>query len=259
MAAPSSNFRRDFLRRLEAAKPGEGQGCLRRCEGTPSHLALRALRAPEKRPADRSRSRHRVARARSQPRPSAHGPTVGRPVTVFTQACLDSLFKIYTDLGDRGLAWEPAAPGEAELRKAFVTAVPAKLTVPHLRATLRAWDEWSLHAAASGLPLYQPTAMQVGIFLQGAAARGATVAPARLRAFRWLREHLGLPFPVASSMLMGFSHAPPTHIPKQARTFSPDEFWSIVGLSLAEGERRGVEAAMTIFASLACIRCAHLG
>ena len=101
--------------------------------------------------------------------------------------------------------------------------------------------------------------MQVGIFLQGTAARGATVAPARLRAFRWLREHLGLPFPVASSMLMGFSHAPPTHIPKQARTFSPDEFWSIVGLSLAEGERRGVEAAMTIFASLACIRCAHLG
>ena len=124
---------------------------------------------------------------------------------------------------------------DVSLQKDFLTALPARLTIPHLRSVVRAWEEWRGHVGRHRGSLFEPSAMQVGVFLRQSATRGPTVAPARLRAFRWLREHVGIPFPVASSLLRGFSHAPVGHIPKRPRAFSPDEFWSIIGLFLRGG------------------------
>ena len=96
------------------------------------------------------------------------------------------------------------------------------------------------------------------MFLNSVAARGPSVPPARLRAFRWLREHLGVPFPVNSRLVRGFLQVPQEHQPQQAKALTPGDFWNLVAASIEAGETMNFEVNLVIFAALACIRCAHL-
>ena len=116
----------------------------------------------------------------------------------------------------RGISATTVDPGPAGL-----------VAPPHLQTLVRAWKQWIAHKPEAAL-LYQPTPTQLGIFLREEAKRGPTVAPSRLRSFRWLRDRIGLPFCIDAITAQGFVHAPVD----QARALQPGDFWNMVALIL---------------------------
>ena len=175
---------------------------------------------------------------------------------------LDEIAAIYVALGPAGLHWEDVPAEQHALRQQLLLRGPRRLTVPRLGAVMRAWRDWvkwseSPHTE-SGLDRYRPSPVQLGLFLQQVAMKGPTVAPSRLGAFRWLRKHIGLPFPVESPCVQDFLHAPGTHVPQPARTLSPAEFWNLVALAQKLGPRKSQSVQLIILCALACIRCKHL-
>ena len=128
--------------------------------------------------------------------------------------------------------------------------------MPHLKTLARAWRRWVACKPAQA-DLFQLTAMQLGLFLQEETKRGPTVAPSRLRSFRWLREHVGLPFPVDAVLVQGFVHASVDHVPKQACALQLEDFWNLVALVRQGGPKRTIVAQLVLLSSVACIRCKH--
>ena len=119
-------------------------------------------------------------------------------VAVVLQGHVGRLVQLYYDMGPRGEAWEEAPAEELEAQRQLLAAKPMmRLTVPHLRQILLAWDRW-VEARPAAADLYCPSAMHLGLFLQGEARRGPTVASSRMRGLKWLNNHSGLPFLVRS-------------------------------------------------------------
>ena len=65
------------------------------------------------------------------------------------------------------------------------------MTDQHLQAVVRAWKDYLQYTGLTAETFIAPTGLELATFLDAAAGRGPTVAPTRLRAFRWLREHVG--------------------------------------------------------------------
>ena len=165
------------------------------------------------------------------------------------------LVQLYYDLGAKGTAWEEVSADELDSQKQLLAAKPSRLTVPHLRQILLAWDRWT-EARPTAADLYHPTAMHLGMFLQQEAKRGPTVAASRMRGFKWLSSHLGLPFPVAAPVVKDFQHAKVGHVPRQAQCLSPGDFLTILCQAQQEGAD-SIPSQLVILACVACIRCKH--
>ena len=100
------------------------------------------------------------------------------------------LTHIFLAMGPRGLAWDHEASDDVEAQLGLIAARPARLSVPHLRQILLAWDRW-VAAKPQGAPLHNPSPTHLGRFLQQEAKKGPTVAASRMRGFRWLHANLG--------------------------------------------------------------------
>ena len=177
------------------------------------------------------------------------------------QAQVQRLVDLWYLLGNRGLAWEQVPPQDVEAQRALLAARPARLSLPHLRQIQLAWDRWG-EAKPHGAPLFQPSPTQLGIFLQGEAKRGATVASSRMRGFRWLHKHLGLPFPVASPLLKDFLQPADGHTPQQAQCLSPEDFVNILALVRQKPSHTTtttsiIPAKLVLLACISCVRCKH--
>ena len=146
------------------------------------------------------------------------------------QAQVERLVDLWYLMGNRGLAWEPVPPDQVDAQRTLLRARPARLSLPHLRQIQLAWDRWA-EAKPAAAPLFQPSPTQLGIFLQGEAKRGPTVACSRMGGFRWLHQHLGLPFPVASPLLRDFLRPAEGHLPQQAQCLSPEDFVNVLALA----------------------------
>ena len=112
----------------------------------------------------------------------------------------------------------------AEVRRDCLMKPFENLTKQHLHAILRAWRDWLTFQGITADKFIEPTGMEMAIFLQKVAERGPSVAPARLRAFRWLREHLGVPFPVQSRLVKGFHHTPQDITPPKPEPYPQRSF-----------------------------------
>ena len=169
-----------------------------------------------------------------QPRPSLPTPPTSRPflppehasgtaevakrdvvVHAVKQGHITRLLGVYEEMGTRGLQWEEVPPEEIADRRALLAAVPERLSVPHLRQILLAWDQW-VKGKPARADLYAPSPTHLGLFLQKEALRGPTVAASRMRGYRWLNTNLGLPFPVTAAVVRDFAHAKAAHVPRQA-------------------------------------------
>ena len=137
-----------------------------------------------------------------------------------------------------------------------MATVPGRLSVPHLRQILLAWDQW-VKGKPEHAELYAPSPTHLGLFLQKEMSRGPTVAASRMRGYKWLNTNLGLPFPVDAAVVRDFAHAKATHVPKQAQTLSPGDFINILTVALQEKGGSSVPARLTVLACIACIRCKH--
>ena len=110
------------------------------------------------------------------------------------QVQLDALVDVYFSMGTLGLRWEEVSLGDRPAQRELIAARPARLTLPHLKCIVRAWRYW-VSRRPDGADLYRSTGMQLGLFLRAEAKQGPTVAPSRLRSFRWMRVRIGFPFP----------------------------------------------------------------
>ena len=170
------------------------------------------------------------------PRPSLPAPPVSRPflppvpasgttevvqrdevVNAVKQGHIARLLGLYEDMGSRGLQWEEVCSDEVADRRALLAAIPDRLSVPHLRQILLAWDQW-VKGKPEHAELYAPSPTHLGLFLQKEMSRGPTVAASRMRGYKWLNTNLGLPFPVNAAVVRDFAHAKAAHVPKQAHT-----------------------------------------
>ena len=134
-----------------------------------------------------------------EPIPDTVAPLLGGPKGVEMGAekkrktnIIDSIYDIYLSLGPAGLSWEAVPEALAEVRREFLTKTFKNLTNQHLHAILRAWRDWLAFHKTAPEQFVEPSAMDLAIFLKEMSSRGPSVAPARLRAFTWLREPLGL-------------------------------------------------------------------
>ena len=123
-------------------------------------------------------------------------------------------------------------------RLSFILLGPARLSLERLkgiRSVWRSWQEWAANQSSSEpsdrISLYAPSAVQLARHLRHEAARGPTVPPARLSAFRWLREYIGVPLPVEARLVRDFGNVPPDYRPEPATALNPEEFWNMVALA----------------------------
>ena len=177
-------------------------------------------------------------------------------VDAVKQGHITRLLGLYEDMGSRGLQWEEVPPDEIADRRALLATVPGRLSVPHLRQILLAWDQW-VKGKPSRADLYAPSPTHLGLFLQKESHRGPTVAASRMRGYRWLNTNLGLPFPVTAAVVRDFAHAKAAHVPNRAQTLSPGDFINILTEGLREEGCSSIPAKLTILACIACIRCKH--
>ena len=171
------------------------------------------------------------------------------------QGHVGRLVQLYYDMGPRGLAWEAVPAEDLEVQRQLLAAKPLRLTVPHLRQILLAWDRW-VEVRPAAADLYCPSAMHLGLFLQGEARRGPTVAASRMRGLKWMNSHLGLPFPLKAPVVQDFQHAKAGHIPKQAHSLSPGDFYNILQQAKQEGAH-SIPSQLVVLACVACLRCKH--
>ena len=134
-------------------------------------------------------------------------------VATAMQGNVCKLIELYYQLGAQGLMWEEAAPEDMAAQRELLMARPARLSVPHLRQIVLAWERWVAYKPARA-ELYRPSPTHLGLFLQKESNKGPTVASSRMRGFRWLRANLGLPFPVEAAAVRDFTQAPAEHHPK---------------------------------------------
>ena len=150
------------------------------------------------------------------------------------QRHIDRLVDIFYDMGAQGTMWEEVGPDDLQDQRRLLSSRPARLSVPHLGQIVLAWERWTKDKPPKA-NLYQPTPTHLGLFLHKQAVKGPTVAPSRMRGFRWLRQNLGVPFPVDAAVVRDFRHAPPEHEPQQARCLSPGDFVNALSLARQEG------------------------
>ena len=136
---------------------------------------------------------------------------------------VDQLLDLYYTMGARGLQWEECSEEERPVQRALLAALPTRLSTPHLRQILLGWERWQ-QAKPAHADLYGPTATHLGIFLKLESRKGPTVAPSRMRSFKWLRTNLGVPLPVEAVVVKDFIQAPADHTPKQAMSIRPEHF-----------------------------------
>ena len=170
---------------------------------------------------------------------------------VAKQVHIDRLMRFYVELGSQGLAWEEVAAEEAEAQRHLLSAGPARLSVPHLRQIILAWDRW-VEAKPSKAALYRPSATHLGLFLQGEAKRGPTVAASRMRGFKWLHANLGMPFPIGSPIIKDFTRAAEGHVSKQALSLSLGELVNILRMAKQEVGTNCIPAKLV---TLVCVTC----
>ena len=101
-------------------------------------------------------------------------------VDAVKQGHITRLLGLYESMGPRGLQWEEVPPDEVDDRRALLAAVPGRLSVPHLRQILLAWDQW-VKGKPDKAELYAPSATHLGLFLQKETSKGPTVAASRMR------------------------------------------------------------------------------
>ena len=145
-------------------------------------------------------------------------------------ALINDLMGIFTSMGPRGLAWDAKAAEDVDAQCDLIAARPSRLTVPHLRQILLAWNRWK-KARPQHVDLYAPSPTHLGLFLRTEAMRGPTVASSRMRGFRWLVTNLGVPFPIHSPLVKDFTRPAADHLPKQAPTISPGDFMNILRMT----------------------------
>ena len=176
-------------------------------------------------------------------------------VVMAKRGLIDTLLGVYYGMGPRGKMWEEVPQEEIEAQRSLLAARPARLTAPHLRQIVLAWERWTKAKPATA-DVYQPSPTHLGLFLQKEAEKGPTVAPSRMRGFRWMSSNLGLPFPVEAAVVRDFVQAPPDHTPKQAQSLAPEDFINVLCLALRGGSN-GIPAKLVILACTSCIRCKH--
>ena len=88
--------------------------------------------------------------------------------------------------------------------------------------------------------------------------RGATLGSSRLTSFRWLRQRLGLPFPVDHVLLTDFAAVPATHTVVQATAMDIAIFLNVLALVNKFGKDKAQEFLLVLFWCLACLRRLHL-
>ena len=54
------------------------------------------------------------------------------------------------------------------------------------------------------------------------------MARSRIKAFRLLWAHIGLPIPVDAVLVQDFGQAPAAHTPRQAKSLEPEGFWNMI-------------------------------
>ena len=149
-------------------------------------------------------------------------------------------------MGPRGLQWESASPTQRKVQREMIAAQPARLRVPHLKAITRSWRSW-LACKPVVADQYCTSVTHLGIFLQGEAAKGPTVAPSRLLSFQLSRTHIGL----------RWTRALAGHTPRQARALQPKDFWNIADVIRQQDSKLTVPAGLVLLSIVARICCQH--
>ena len=115
-------------------------------------------------------------------------------VAAAKQGHINKLLDIFYKMGAQGTMWEEVEPADLEYRRYLLASRPARLSVPHLRQIVLAWERW-----VAGKPpkahFYQPTPTHLGVFLHKQSAKGPTVVPSRMRGLPLVAPKLGIAFP----------------------------------------------------------------
>ena len=163
-------------------------------------------------------------------------------------------------MGAVGEQWEAAPHQEVASQRALLLRAPARLTEQHLKTITRAWGEWKRWAdeRAPRVNRYRPTALQLGSYLRDCLAKGPTVPASRLIALRWLKHHLGVPFPTTSPCVRDFLNPPEGHQVTPADTLEPEDIWNMVAKVMASRPGGSSELQLCLFLCFSCVRYLHL-
>ena len=173
------------------------------------------------------------------------------------------LKSLWLEMGFLGLHWQHGPPHIQELRWGFLLRAGQRLTGSTVTKHVKAWTAWRQWATevmkiTDIQVLVAPQAMLLAQFLDMETTRGATLGRSRTQSYRWLRERLGLPFPVTDVVLDDFKHFPLDHVSHAAVTLTPATFLNIVAALNEHGPVKCQEQLVVLFVACACLRHKHL-
>ena len=176
---------------------------------------------------------------------------------------LRELQTMWRSMGPRGLHWQAGSDRVVDLRWHFLVRGGQRATARTVAKHALAWRSWCKWVEQHNAPLtddklYTPDSLVLAQFLDCEVRRGATLGSSRLTSFRWLRQRLGLPFPVDDVLVADFAAVPATHTVVQATAMDISVFLNVLALVNRFGKDKSQEFLLVLFWCLACLRRLHL-
>ena len=176
---------------------------------------------------------------------------------------IEVLKHLFFDMGARGLHWQRGMPHVQELRWTYLMRAGLRITGTSVQKHVKAWTTWK-HWITEVIGvkdvnlIYQPDAILLAQFLDMETARGPTLGRSRSQSFRWLKEKIGLPFPVNDVLVTDFRHFPLQHISKSATTFAPAFFLNMLANVHRHTPVKSQETQLVMLMAVACLRHKHM-
>ena len=176
---------------------------------------------------------------------------------------MGELKSMWMAMGARGLHWQRGPPHVQEMRLQFLLRAGLRLTGSTVKKHVKAWTAWQQWATrVMGISdenaIYSPDSVLLAQFLDTETARGPTLGRSRTQSFRWLREKLGLPFPIDDIMVADFKHSPLEYTSKSAATFSPATLLNVLSVIHEHSAAKAQEPLVVLFLAFACLRHKHV-